>query len=367
MSTVAVAAVCPPQYVTTSVAPVFLSTQKALIGSVAAVDKTLSATLKFYSERINGAVAVLVKQKAVAANQISEANRASAESVATSMKVLSTTERIKTARFDYGPEFGQGYNPCRVYEYRNLIANREGDMQAERNERVMSEVHAAPGRYADPIAAQKAMLDEHREKFCTQDQVNSGMCQHVGEMAGASLNAATLFEPAMESDKLNAAKVAFVNNLVGLPDAPLPPAAGTTVAAASYLLAKTRKDALMSPALASLKEIQLEYTGVETGHSGSDIPMAKRIQNEVTRYMGNNPEYKEWVKRMAAQNEHGLLEENLKMKALDLVIQEKQYRQYERMEAMLATLVASELNKQAIRANAAADKATVDDARQKIK
>jgi len=46
---------------------------------------------------------------------------------------------------------------------------------------------------------------------------------------------------------------------------------------------------------------------------------------------------------MSAQNERGALVELLKVKALDLAIQEKQYRQYERMEAQLAALVALEV------------------------
>ncbi|MEX5624826.1 hypothetical protein ABFV62_32390, partial [Pseudomonas syringae] len=63
------------------------------------------------------------------------------------------------------------------------------------------------------------------------------------------------------------------------------------------------------------------------------------FRNEVKRYSGNTAEYDSWARVMAAQNERGALVELLKIKALDLAIQEKQYRQYGNMEAQLASLV----------------------------
>ena len=123
----------------------------------------------------------------------------------------------------------------------------------------------------------------------------------------------------------------------------------------------------MSPALASFKELQIEYSGIESSHSGSDIPMAVRVDREVKRYLGNTPEYQSWTKTMAGQNSRGLLVEMLKVKALDLVLLERQYRQYERMEANLATMVAGEMRKQSERTDAAAMQATRQDVKSQIK
>lgn len=366
-STLAFGFYCPPQYQENFVQPMFQSSTQALNEAIQAVDAALSAELEMYSQRINSAVAVLTKQKAVAANQIADANRTAAQMTAQSLNVLAQTERVKQARFEYGGEFGQGFQPCLVYAGRNLIANREAEMGEERRTRMMSEVVAAPGKYADPGQALSQMAKDHRDNFCTQDQVNAGMCSSVGAMAGKSLNVATLFEPVMESEALYKAKIAFVNNVVPQPDAPVPQSAANTPAAATYALAKAQKDALMSPALASFKELQIEYSGIESSHSGSDIPMAVRVDREVKRYLGNTPEYQSWTKTMAGQNSRGLLVEMLKVKALDLVLLERQYRQYERMEANLATMVAGEMRKQSERTDAAAMQATRQDVKSQIK
>jgi hypothetical protein len=360
-------AFCPPQYMNETVAPAFASATAALNGAIASVDASLSAELELYSQRMTSAVAVLTKQKALAANQIADANRQAALATATAMNALAQTERVKRARFEYGGEFGQGFRPCVVYAGRNLIANRDAEMGEERRVRIMSEVVAAPGSYADTAQAQQAIAKQHRDLFCTADQVKAGMCGQPGPMAGASINAATLFEPVMEADPLYQAKVAFVNNVVGLPDAPIPASAANSQSAAAYAMAKARKDALISPAIASFKELQLEYTGVNAAHGGSDIPLAVRMQREVQRYLGNSPEYESWAKTMAAQNTRGLMVEMLKEKALDLVVLERQYRQYERMEANLATLVAGQMTGKAQRAAQASDQAARDQVKGQIK
>jgi hypothetical protein len=367
ISTVTFAFYCPPQYQENTVVPMFESAQQSLDESIQAIDSTFSSTLDLYSQRIDSAIAVLTKQKALAANQIGDANRSAAEMTADSLNVLAQTDRVKQARFEFGGEFGQGYQPCLVYAGRNLLTNRDAEMGEERRERMMSEVTAAPGKYAERHQAIAQQEKDHRDNYCTQDQVDSGMCATVGKMAGKSLNVATLFEPAMESDDLYKAKVAFVNNVVPPPDAPVPQSAGKTPAAAAYVLAKAQKDALMSPALTSFKDIQVEYSGIDSAHNGSDIPVASRIEREVKRYLGNTPEYETWVQTMTAQNSRGLLVEMLKVKALDLMLLERQYHQYERMEANLATLVAGEARQQAVSTDAAATMASRQDVQGQIK
>jgi len=367
-STWTYAAYCPPQYQESWVAPYFQNATQVLNQAISAVDKALSAQLEMNSERLTQAIAVLTKQKALVANQIADSSRTASQQVATSLNVLAQTERVKQARFDYGGEFGQGYSPCKVYATRQVIAGRDADMASERLARVMSEVIAAPGRYFDPIQGQRELIEANKD-FCTQDQVDSGLCESLGEIPGASLAVSTLFEPAMEGEKLYDAKVAFVNNMVGVPDGPVPAVAGSTPATAAYSLSKARKDALISPAITSLKEIQLDHSGVTGTETGEDIPLAVHFRNEVKRYAGDSAEYDAWARVMSAQNERGALVELLKVKALDLAIQEKQYRQYERMEAQLAALVALELQSSGTqnRTDAAAELATKQNVNNAIK
>ena len=366
-STVAVA-YCPPQYVNGWVAPQFTNATQVLNQAMNAVDSALSTQLEFQNQRMTSAIAVLTKQKAVAANQIADAGRTAAQSTATALNVLAQTERVKAARFDFGGEFGQGYSPCKVYAARVVIAGRDSVMMEERRVRVNSEIFAAPGRYADPGEARRALVQAHAD-FCTQDQVDSGLCKVKGALPGANLTVATLFEPAMEGEKLYNAKVSFVNNAVGMPDGLVPIGGAGGKSTDAYTQAKSRKDALISPALTSLKEIQLDYSGVNSAHGGQDLPLAVHFRNEVKRYAGNSPEYGAWARVMSAQNERGLLVEMLKVKALDLAMLEKSYRQYERMEASLATLVSMEASDSGVtsRVAAAAQQAVRQNVTQKIK
>lgn len=335
------------------VSPAFSASASAIESAISAGDTLLSTQLTTQSQRLMSALAVLTKQKALAANQISDSSRASAEVTASGIGAITQGQRVGKARVDFGGEFGQGYSPCKVVATRQIIAARNSDMAQERRARVSKEIIAAPGHYSDPIQGQRAIADQNKPS-CTQDQVDSGLCATLGTTPGASFTAATLFEPAMEGEPLYAAKVAFVNNLVGAPDGMVPVTSGSSPAAEAYLLAKARKDALTSPALASIKEVQLDYSGVEGGDTGTDLPLATYFNDEVKRYSGNSPEYLAWSKVMTAQTERGAMIEMLKIKALDLAIQEKQYRQYERMEAQLASLVAIQVQASDIASNAAA-------------
>lgn len=367
LSSAAQAATCPPQYQESWVAPQFANATAVLNASLKSVDASLSTQLTFQSERLNSAIAVLTQQKALSASQLADVNRTTAQQVATGLGALSQTERVKAARFDYGGEFGQGFSPCEVYATRSVIASRDADMVAELGSRVQSEVIAAPGRYASRVEA-AAQLFKDNQASCTEDMVKVGLCRSVGATPGASMSVATLFDVADEGDDVYKAKNAFINNIVGLPDPPLNTLKGP--AQEAYMLAKARKDAVLSPAVASLKALQLEYSGVEGGETGAGVPLAQMFRDEVARYAGGTQANEAWSRVMAAQNERGAMVEILKIKALDLAIQTRQLRQYERMEASLAALVAAEAQSNsavgAARVQADTDQAAKDMARRGI-
>lgn len=344
---IAAYAACPPPYQNAAVLPVFIANTATLVGAVTAVDGALSSQLQVNNERLMAAIAVLTKQKALAANQTAEASRTAAQMAAVGIGAIENAARVRQARLDYGPEFGQGYSACTVNSKRQVIAEQDAAMEGERRRRVMSEVRAAPGQYADPKVAQRELVN-NRAEFCTPDQVRAGFCASVGKAPGADLNVGTLFEPAMEGESLYRAKQLFVNNAVGLPDAPVPASQAKTPAAQAYVLSKARKDALVSPAINSFKAIQLDYSGVNSAHGASGLPVAVQLRNEVARYGGDSIEHESWTKALTGMVERGALVELLKMKALDLTIMERQYRQAERMEANLATLVAMELESSGI-------------------
>ena len=359
---------CPPQYQEAWVYPAFVWSAGILSAQITQMDLAFSAQLWFQTERLISGIAVLTKQKAVAANQISDGLRNTNQNVAIGLNALSQAERVKRARFEYGGDFGQGYSPCYVFQGRLGISRSESDLNGAAAAAVRTEVQAAPGRFANPVTAQREMLEEHNKLFCTQDQVDSGLCSSVGPLPGASLNVATLFKPTAGEEDLTKAKTALINNLAGLPDGEVPKAGGGTQMAASYQLAKIQKDAVRSSALASLKQIQLETTSGQDGeHSHGDLPLSRQYENEIKRYAGNSAEYQNWSRIMAAQNDRGVMVELLKIKALDLSLQERQFRQWERMEAQLASAVASKLKSgQNRKAEAAGDAAVRQTATSKL-
>ena len=337
-------AYCPPQYQEDWVYPAFAWSNSVITGTIRAMDVALSGQLWWQSERLISAIAILTKQKAVAANQISDGARNSNQEVALGLNALAQAERVKKARFEFGGEFGQGYSPCYVFQGRLTIARAESGLSGETAGALRTEVKAAPGRYSNPVLAQKEMVEEHNRLFCTTDQAASGLCEREGKLPGASLSVATLFKPSSDGEDLTRAKTAFINNMAGLPDGPVPEGGARSEAAASYQMAKIQKDAVRSSALASLKQIQLETTtGGEGEHGTGELPLSFQYATEVKRYAGNSDEYQSWARVMAAQNDRGVLVEMLKIKALDLSLQERQYRQWERMEAQLASVVAARL------------------------
>lgn len=360
-------AYCPPQYQEAWVYPAFAWSATTITSTITALDAALSAQLWFQSERLISAVAILTKQKAVSANQISDGLRNTNQNIAVSLNALSQAERVKKARFEYGGDFGQGYSPCYVFQSRLGISRAESDLNGMAAVAVRTDVQAAPGRFANPVVAQKEMLEQHNALFCTKDQADSGLCDAEGSLPGASLSVATLFKPTANEEDLTKAKSAFINNLSGLPDGEVPQGAGSSEVAASYQQAKLQKDAVRSSALASLKQIQLETTSGQDGeHGHGDLPLSKQYETEIKRYAGNTPEYQTWARVMAAQNDRGAMVELLKIKALDLSLQERQYRQWERMEALLASAVAAKLKSQSSKANAAADSAVRQTATSKL-
>lgn len=341
-------AMCPPQFIEQLVIPAFSSATGKLTGAVADVDGSLSSILSSESQRLTSAIAVLTKEKALVANQLSQANHNVAQVTAAGLNMLAQNQRIQHAAFEYSGTFGQGYSPCAVAATRMAIADRASAVQQELPSRIQSEILAAPGHYGDPVAAQQQELANH-QPFCTADQAASGLCK-LGtavssggqSLAGADLNVATLFTPSMENETLYTAKTGFINNAVGLPDGALPPdASADSASVAAYELAKAKKDAITSPALAALESIKLDYSGISTAEGGSDLPLATYYDNEVKRYGGNSPESTQWASVLSAQNEHGMLIELLKIKALDLSLQGRTYEQDEHVEAMLAALVAN--------------------------
>ncbi len=342
-------AVCCLLYQNAAVLPSFVMGDQAIQRSIDGVDILVSRLIDFQGERLKHAIAVMTKQKSYASNQIQNAHLLADKTKAESFKILEQAERVKQARLDYGIDFGQGYNPCVVSGARKFMQNKIEQANENNIQAVSAEITASPGNYAQKDVFIDRTLNNYQEKYCTKSQVEQGLCKKIGHLAGESISFSSLFKPSESTATQNQnqnnninhqpqhqAKIDFIDQLAGTPDDPIPKEEANTANGRVYMQTKQQKDALTSPALYAFKNIQNEY--VETQGAGSAI--ATMFAKESNRYMGVGEDGKAWSNTVAQQTQRGLLIELLKIKALDLTIQGKQFEQQDRIESSLAVLVA---------------------------
>jgi hypothetical protein len=342
---------CCLLYQNTAVMPSFILGNQAIQRSIDGVDIMVSRLIDFQSERLKHAIAVLTKQKSYASNQIQNAHLLASKNKAEAFKLLEQAERVKQARLNYGPDFGQGYNPCTISSERKFMQKQMDDASQDAIKFVSNEITASPGNYANKDKFIEHTLSNYQEKYCTPAQVEQGLCKKVGSLAGESINFTSLFKASEGRDKTNPqnkplapqyqAKIDFIEQLAGTPDEPIPEEAKNTANGRIYMQFKQQKDALVSPALYTFKNIQNEH--IESQGAGSSI--ADMFNKESNRYMGVGSDGKAWSNTIAQQTQRGLLIELMKIKALDLTIQGKQFEQQERIESSLAVLVANAAQK----------------------
>lgn len=346
VSTPALAWWCPP-YFNEWVTPVFNSARATLKGLVNSWDRTLQAELKYENERLLSALNVFVKQKALATQDNNNALKNTMQATASAMNMIQKSDQIKEAAYTYGPQFGQGYDPCGVLTTRTVIVGASDESRNAASIRATTEVYAGSGKASDPAVAQEQMIKDHQEKYCTSAQVSSGLCSKEGALSGKNLTFATFLEESKDGGDIYNAKTSFINNIVGLPTRTIPKELGDTPAGQAALMASMEKDSLYSIPISILKEIQMDRTPTGDEVNVGTSPMAL-MKTEVERYTGNSANYDAWIKVMSTQNEHGALIELLKVKALNLALLSKQYKQQQMMEAGLAAAVASSVKQNQI-------------------
>lgn len=356
-----------------------------LVGGGDSLNTAVTKAANDQAKAITDAVFILSNQKALTTEQIARSIKDNTQIQANAQQSLNQAKRYQQAIRDYGPQ-GIGYNVCEVSIKRESIKDATLATQKAVEGMVETEITARAGRYANKSQAMATRLALHKKYYCTEGQAQAGLCAGAGERAGASLSAATMFEPA---DYLSAEyndKSALINNMVGLPDDPVPASQAATKSGQAYADLKRRKDAIKSTAMTSLKAIQADWssmpshathdnptesanalvktekeqlveeapsTTTPTGTEGSPAQKEKiedvrarslmeQVKKDVARYLGGGPDYENWSKTLTGQEEKGVLTEVLKVKALRLYIQTQQYKQLQRMEAMLAANVAAQ-------------------------
>lgn len=316
------------------------SVKAAFNAQMAAMDAAVAAAYLTENEQTSSAMRVMVKQMSVSSNLLAENAVQTAQNEAAVEQARLQKDRIIETNERLGPA-GQGHKVCTVLSERQNAAQVAVANSKQIPSLVTSTVHAAPGAYGNPHDIQTKLNSEHSAKYCTPEQAASGYCAKASDEAGWDLMTSTLFTPTTTDSTVYDAQNALINNMVGLPDAPIADSLKGSPTASNYLTLKQKKDAIVSPAINSLKSIQAEFTGMESPDSGSKVSPMKAVDEQVKRYLGSGPEYQSWNQTLTSGSESGIMKEILQVQALDLHLLMRQYKQYEREEMLLAGIVAS--------------------------
>lgn len=236
-----------------------MTAEKAIKTALGTYDTKLTASLETHQGAIMAALAVLTKQKELGAEYISVSEDRSNQVLATVISETAKMDAIKEV-IENNSSKGQGHNPCQVSaEQVELVGAIEAADDSVYGS-VRQEISAAPGKYEPraKVVAQRTII--HDANYCTADQAASGLCRRAAPRAAKSLKAATLFTPSTAGDEAHEDKIAFINNFVGFPVEPLSQSQVKTVGGAAYIGNVHRLNAIRSPAMTALKQIQAEYT-----------------------------------------------------------------------------------------------------------
>jgi len=338
---------CPPVIDSVWLAS-FVSGLTTLTNGVMGMVQSVNLQEQLNTQREMSALKVQTKQIAASAEKEVANMSQSMQALASTVVAQNQAEQTQKVMEQYGRATGQGFDPCgeqtKGREVTSAYANTHDVVNM-----VRGSIDAGPGVYKDQKAALSARLGAHKAKFCTQAEVDAGFCSGVGAAPGASLTFATMMSGSNVGDLNEDAKNAFVNHVFGLPDQPLNPAIAETPEAQAYVRDKMKRDGIRSIAATSFKTIQAmthadpSAAPTSTNNNGyvSDQSFVDAMKKKVDQYVGGD-NYRVWEQTLAVQSERGLLVNLAKMAAFRLYLTSVEYDQYERMEANLAALLATE-------------------------
>jgi hypothetical protein len=206
-------------------------------------------------------------------------------------------------------------------------------------EKVIREIDASPGRFVtDQGAVVAQRLKDAKTLYCTADEAKAGLCGTAGAEAGKDVDAANFFTSYNQTSPENAAKSAMLNNMYGVPYQAVSKDVMATPQGRSFLDAKRTEDAVRSVSQASLKSIQ-SWTESKGDSSNPSDSVLTTLAKKVNTYAGGDG-YSDWELSKASQSERGLLVEYAKMMAAELYMLNADYQQQERVEAIVASLLA---------------------------
>lgn len=242
-----------------------MAAENAIKAALNGYDARMVTSLQTHEGAIMAALAILTKQKELTADYVSQSDDRSNQVLAS---VINETEKMDVIKqvIENNSAKGQGHNPCQVLVEQAELVTATEEADGEVYGSVRQEITAAPGKYQNrkEVIAQRTVI--HDANYCTADQAASGMCTKEAPRAAKSLKASTLFTASGKGDTIHEDKVAFINNFVGFPAEPLSQSQAQTIGGTSYVGNVHRLNAIRSPAMTALKQLQAEYTASGSPH-----------------------------------------------------------------------------------------------------
>lgn len=341
------ALVCPP-FNEMAVIAKMAAVEAALKAMWVTLFKALSGNLLSYDKRELSAMKVATSQVATAAKaEINAAQTLMKGKMAALGALEQTVQQMQVYR-KYSAITGQGVDPCGQLAAQAGMVNATRRAEASVTD-LVQRIASAPGRYSSAEGYLERLLRTRQTNFATKDDERLGFGKAAsGEVitatgakfaiAGADTNAGVLFADSSDP-RIKLAKEAFLNNIGGVPDAPLTLEAASLPAGKQYLIQKAQKDAAMSAALNSLALIASENSPVN-GQDSKSLAMRKLVG----QYFGEDASTR-W-KGWAVQDSRGILADQLKIDAAALALRAEQYKAGQRQEMLLASALVSDVKKQ---------------------
>lgn len=336
-------AVCPP-YAEAITKAATVAAKAALESFVNQIYTAFTDQIEFFQRMKISSLKVVTSQVSLAAKMQIKAQQSISTAEASALSYLESSKQQLEVFRQFSPQTGQGADPCGQMKRQKAAIAAATYVSGQAAEYLQD----IKNRYGDVDSQAKQLLKQRMEFFASADEQKlnnapaaSTVIDNKGnqiELAAADTNAATLFAEA-EDERVRVAKKAFISYLSGPPDVPLAKSQLNSNAGRQYLYAKARKDAMLSVGQSSLARVASEY---DPNHEIGEQSMMGTLSDVVGTYFGvaSAAVHQAWT----SQSERGLALDALKMSSAALAVEVNQLEQAQRIEALVAALVAQEAN-----------------------
>lgn len=306
-----------------------------IVGQTVSYNKTIMDNTAV----INDALKVAITQEAATSQEIAVQDRNAKQASVAAYQAQAVADDLINLELDYGGATGQGYATCKVLQENKQLDSAVTTAALTATEKVLN-TDNAPGAIAvDNKLALKERQEIHNSNYCSEEEVDMGLCPTASPVPGGDSNANVLFMSAAPGTKVSAAKAAVRQNILGSPTLSVPKKAGGTIAGQAYLANVNRKTALSAFPAYSLAYLESMSETRDDLKDSAGNPQSPNdvLFNTVTRYYGGK-DSEEWVKKMIAQQPRGLLVELAKMEGLGAWMDHEEYLANQRIEGTIAAM-----------------------------